>query len=80
MLSSIDSYELAEWQAFEQEFGTFSNTWRDIALREIHHAIMVGNANFVAINSDDDPVEPESLPMPWDMWKLMQKEQEEGDG
>lgn len=78
MLESVDSHELAEWRAFEQEFGVVGDGWRDQMLCEIHHAIEVGNHYFLQANSEDDDSEtPKRFPMSWEIRELMMKEAEQ---
>ena len=43
LLSTVDSFELTEWQAYEQAFGPLGNAYSDDVLAAIHEQLQTLN-------------------------------------
>lgn len=56
MLECIDSYELAEWMAFERAFHPIGPDYRDEALAQIHDQLVLLNKMY-GEQFEDNPAE-----------------------
>jgi hypothetical protein len=68
MLRHIDSFELAEWEAYERANGPLDNKWTALALNAIYEQLQLANRIEAAKRTEDVP-EPVPLPPPTDYFR-----------